>query len=80
MNEATAQSVALRILVTFAIIDGAAVEETPAAADGPAPGDGLEGVVNDLTAIQGIGITMQDRLCPVVWEGRRREAPPYPDR
>ena len=42
--------------------DGAAVEEAPAAADGPAPGDGLEGVFNDLTAIRGIGITMQDRL------------------
>ncbi len=36
--------------------------EARAEAEGQAPGKGAEGVVDDLTAIRGIGITMQDRL------------------
>ncbi len=32
------------------------------ASEGPAPGQGAEGAVHDLTAIRGIGIVMQDRL------------------
>ncbi len=36
--------------------------EAGAEAEGQAPGEGAEGVVDDLTAIRGIGITMQNRL------------------
>ena len=36
--------------------------EARAEAEGQAPGKGAEGVVDDLTAIRGIGITMQNRL------------------
>ena len=41
---------------------GEAVGEARAEAEGQAPGQGAEGVVDDLTAIEGIGIVMQDRL------------------
>ncbi len=41
---------------------GDAVGEERAEAEGQAPGENPEGVVDDLTAIQGIGITMQNRL------------------
>ena len=36
--------------------------EARAEAEGQAPGQGAEGVVDDLAAIEGIGIVMQDRL------------------
>ena len=39
-----------------------AVGEERAEAEGQAPGEDAEGVLDDLTAIQGIGITMQNRL------------------
>ena len=39
-----------------------AVGEERAEAEGQAPGENPGGVVDDLTAIQGIGITMQNRL------------------
>ncbi len=41
---------------------GDAVGEERAEAEGQAPGENPEGVVDDLTTIQGIGITMQNRL------------------
>ncbi len=41
---------------------GDAVGEERAEAEGQAPGENPEGVVDDLSAIQGIGITMQNRL------------------
>ena len=41
---------------------GEAVGEARAEAEGQAPGQGAEGAVDDLTAIEGIGIVMQDRL------------------
>ena len=41
---------------------GDAVGEERAEAEGQAPGENPEGVVDDLTAIQGVGITMQNRL------------------
>ncbi len=41
---------------------GDAVGEGRAEAEGPVPGGDAEGVVDDLTAIQGIGIAMQNRL------------------
>jgi predicted flap endonuclease-1-like 5' DNA nuclease len=41
---------------------GDAVGEERAEAEGPVPGDDPEGVVDDLTAIRGIGITVQNRL------------------
>ncbi len=41
---------------------GDAVGEERVEAEGEAPGEGAEGVVDDLTAIRGIGITMQNRL------------------
>ncbi len=36
--------------------------EAQAEAEGQVPGEGAQGVVDDLTAIRGVGITMQDRL------------------
>ncbi len=41
---------------------GDAVGEERAEAEGQAPGENPEGVVDDLTAIRGIGITVQNRL------------------
>ncbi len=41
---------------------GDAVGEERAEAEGQAPGEDADGVVDDLTAIRGIGITMQNRL------------------
>ncbi len=41
---------------------GDAVREERAEAEGQAPGEDAEGVVDDLTAIRGVGITMQNRL------------------
>ena len=41
---------------------GGAVGEKRAEAEGQAPGENPEGVVDDLTAIRGIGITVQNRL------------------
>ncbi len=41
---------------------GDAVGEERAEAEGQAPGKNPEGVVDDLSAIQGIGIIMQNRL------------------
>ena len=41
---------------------GDAVGEERVEAEGQAAGEGAEDSVDDLTAIQGIGITMQDRL------------------
>ncbi len=41
---------------------GDAVGEERAEAEGQAPGENPEGVVDDLTAIRGIGIIMQNRL------------------
>ncbi len=41
---------------------GDAVGEERAEAEGQAPGENPEGVVDDLSAIQGIGIIMQNRL------------------
>ncbi len=41
---------------------GDAVGEERAEAEGQAPGENPEGVVDDLSAIRGIGITMQNRL------------------
>ena len=41
---------------------GDAVGEERAEAEGQVPGESPEGVVDDLTAIQGIGITVQNRL------------------
>ena len=41
---------------------GDAGGEERAEAEGPVPGEGAEGVVDDLTAIRGIGITVQNRL------------------
>ncbi len=41
---------------------GDAVGEDRAEAEGQAPGEDPGGVVDDLTTIQGIGITMQNRL------------------
>ena len=41
---------------------GEAGGEARAEAEGQAPGQGAEGVVDDLTAIEGIGIVMKDRL------------------
>ncbi len=41
---------------------GDAVVEERAEAEGQAPGENPEGVVDDLTAIRGIGITVQNRL------------------
>ncbi len=41
---------------------GDAVGEDRAEAEGQTPGENPEGVVDDLSAIQGIGITIQNRL------------------
>ncbi len=41
---------------------GEAVGEARVEAEGHAPSQGAEGNVDDLTAIEGIGIAMQDRL------------------
>jgi len=41
---------------------GGAVGEKRAEAEGPVPGGDAEGVVDDLTAIRGIGIAVQNRL------------------